>query len=156
MADENQVAGGCEGAAIVRIGKLQRRLDLSRHRVNGLEASIETFVGLLSAAREALARLHGPALVDEILLFNRLECVAAFNRGNVEQAELGIECAGLPVLATEVRRTEVRGSLAAHAVRALGIDLYVLGRIVVERQAGFRIEARRPVELVDILLAGDE
>src|SRR5712672_3572784 len=39
---------------------------------------------------------------------------------------------------------------------AWNVLLDVLGRIVVERAAGFRVEARRPGEFVDILLAGDE
>src|SRR5438477_8939609 len=37
-----------------------------------------------------------------------------------------------------------------------GVFLHVLGRVVVERLAGLRVEAGRPVQLVDVLLAGDE
>src|SRR6266576_4194689 len=39
---------------------------------------------------------------------------------------------------------------------ARSVLLDVLGRIVVERTAGFRVETRRPGDFVDILLAGDE
>src|SRR5262249_48733899 len=42
------------------------------------------------------------------------------------------------------------------AVAARVVLLHVLGGIVVERPPGLRIEAGGPVELVDVLLAGDE
>ena len=46
--------------------------------------------------------------------------------------------------------------LGGRAVAARRILLYVLGRIVVEWPAGLGIEPRRPGQLVDVLLAGDE
>ena len=46
--------------------------------------------------------------------------------------------------------------LAAGAVAAGVVGLDVAGGIVVERPAGLGVEARCPVQLVDILLAGDE
>src|SRR2546423_6914209 len=39
---------------------------------------------------------------------------------------------------------------------ANGVFLHVLGRIVIERTAGLGIEAGGPVQLIDVLLAGDE
>src|SRR5262249_33214034 len=121
-----------------------------------LEAAVQPLVGLRSAAGEALARLYGAALVDEILLLDGLDRVAALDRRDVEEPELRIVGGRLPVLAAEMRRAGARRALPAHAVVALGVNLNVLGRIVVERAASLRIEPGRPVELVDVLAAVHE
>src|SRR5215831_744404 len=44
----------------------------------------------------------------------------------------------------------------ARAVAALVVYLHAAGRIIVDRPAGFGIEARRPIQLVYIRLTGDE
>ena len=57
-----------------------------------------------AAAGKAVARLHRAALIHEVLLHLREHEVAALARRDVEQAELGIVGAGLPVLAAGMRR----------------------------------------------------
>src|SRR6476659_3308125 len=66
MPDEGQVAGGRKRAAAVGIFEPEVGLGLSRGGIERLEAPIETFALLETAAREALARLDRAALVDEI------------------------------------------------------------------------------------------
>src|SRR4029078_6239360 len=106
VAQEDQVAGSRECAAVVRIFELQPVLCLAGGRIQRLEAAVETLGRSASAAREPLARLDRSALVDEVLLLDGIDRVAAFDRGNVEQIELGIVGAGLPVLAAVVRRAQ--------------------------------------------------
>src|SRR6185369_8263908 len=106
VPDEDEIAGRRERAAAVRILEPQIDLGFSRGRIDRLEAAVETFALLETAAREALARLDRAALVDEILLLHRAEEVAPLERWNVQQIELGSVGAGLPVLAAEVRWTE--------------------------------------------------
>src|SRR5262249_35549128 len=157
MADKDQIAGGRERAAVVRIFELEPDLGLAGGGINRLEAAVETLGGFLTAAGEAFARLDRAALVDEVLLLDRLEIVAALDRRNVEQLELGIVGGGLPVLAAEVRRAQPFAlGLGTGAVAARRIFLHVGVRVVVERPAGLGIEARRPVQLVDVLLAEHE
>src|SRR5262245_27824572 len=65
--------------------------------------------------------------------------------------------AGLPVLAAEMRGAQPPAlRLGAAAVAAGRIFLHVGVGIVVERQAGFRVEPGRPVQVIDVLLAQDE
>jgi len=105
VAEEHEVAGGRERARIVRIGEPQIGFGFAGGRIDGLEAAIAAFGVLGAAAGKALARLDGATLVGEILLFDRLDDVAAFDRRDVEQAELGIVGGGFPVLAAAVGRT---------------------------------------------------
>src|SRR4051794_15181723 len=157
MSDEDQVAGRRERSTAVRILEPQIDLGLPRGRVDRLEAAVETFALLETAAREALARFDRSPLVDEILLLDRAEGIAPLERWNVQQIELGIVGAGLPVLAAKVRWTEtLAGRLGARAVasRAVFLDIHV--GIVVERSTGLGIEPGCPVQLIDILLAEDE
>jgi hypothetical protein len=99
VAEEYQIAGGRERAAVVRIFQLQPDLGFAGRRVERFETAVEALGRLACAAREPLARLDRAALVDEILLLDGLDGIAALDRGYVEQVELGIVGAGLPVLA---------------------------------------------------------
>src|SRR5207302_10864007 len=102
-----------------------------------------------AAAGEAVARLQRAALVGEVLLLDSLQEIAAFLGRNIEQAELRIVGRGLPVLAAEVRRAQACAfRIGARAVTAWIILLDILGGIIVDRPAGLRIEAGRPVQLV--------
>src|SRR5215471_6380993 len=77
--------------------------------------------------------------------------------GILEKAEFGIVGGRLPILAAEVRRAGAFGEwLSPRGVGAGYVYLHVLGRIVVERQPSFGVQAACPVELVDILFAGHE
>ena len=157
VAQEHQVAGGRERAAVVRIFELQPDLGFAGGRIERLDAAVEPLGRLAGAAGKPLAPFHRAALVLEVLLLDRLDRVAAFDRRDVEQPELGIVGAGLPVLAAVVRRAQaVALRLGARAMAARCVFLDVGIGIVVERPAGLGIEAGRPVQLVDILLAEDE
>src|SRR5262245_26388621 len=157
MADEHQVAGGRERAGVVRIGELERGLELARGRIERLEAPGQPRVGPRAAAGKALASLHRSALVDAVLLLSREDLIAAFYPRDVEQAKLRIIGAWFPVLAAGMSGAEwVAIRVGTRAMAARGIFLHILGGIVVERAAGLGIEAGRPVELVDVLLAVDE
>src|SRR4029453_15771748 len=157
MADEHQVARGCERTGVVRIGKLERGLELARGRIECLEAPGQPSVGSGAAARKALAHLHRSALVDEVLLLSREDLIAAFYPRDVEQAKLRIIGAWLPVLATGMsgaKRVAIR--VGTRAMAARGVFLHILIGIVIERPSGLGLEAGRPVELVGVLLAVDE
>src|SRR5262249_23556911 len=157
MADEHQVARGRQRTGVVRIGKLERGLELAGGWIERLEAAGQAFLGPRAAAREALAWLDRAALVDEVLLLSREDLVAAFDPRNVEQSQLRIVGARLPVLAAGMSRAKrIAVRVGAVAVTAQGVFLHILGGIIVERTAGLRVEAGRPVELVDVLLAVDE
>src|SRR5262249_48949249 len=126
-------------------------------RIDRLEAAREPVRGLGTTAGEAFTRLHGAALVDEVRLFDQLDVVAAFERRDVEQPQFRIVGRRLPVLAAEMRWAQLltlRLGASAMAVRV--VNLHAAGGMVVERPTGFGIEARRPIQLVDILLAGNE
>ncbi len=99
MAEEHQIAGGRECTGEIGVGELRGGLGLARHRVDSLEAAIERNRPLGSAAGEPFAEFRCTALVLHILLFDRPDVIAAFDRRNVEQAELRIVGRGLPVLA---------------------------------------------------------
>src|SRR4051794_7380505 len=157
VAEEYQIAGGRECAAVVRIFQLQPDLGFAGRRIECFETAVEAFGRLAGAAREPLARFDRATLVDKVLLLHGLDGVAALDRGNVEQIELGIVGAGLPVLAAVMRRAQaVAGGLGPRAVAARRVFLHVGVGIVVERPAGLGIEAGRPVQLIDVLLAGDK
>src|SRR5208337_2647424 len=79
MAEEHQVSGRRERAAVIRVIELEPRLDLAGRRIDRLEAAVKPLGGLLRAASEALARLDGAALVDEVLLLHRFEEIAALD-----------------------------------------------------------------------------
>src|SRR5262249_61386826 len=84
-----------------------------------LEPPVEPLGGTAAAAGEALTRLDRAALVDEVLLLDRIDRVAAFDRRDVEQLEFWIVGAGLPVLAAVMRRAQpVAGRPRARAVAA--------------------------------------
>src|SRR6516165_4752088 len=136
FADEHQVAGRCQCARNVRIGELQGGPGFAGRRIDSLEAAVAAVGVFGAAAGKALARFDGAALVDEILLFDRLYDIATFPSWNVEQPEFRIVCGGLPVLAAAVGRAGMRRPLAAHAVAARRVYLNVGIRIVVERAAG--------------------
>src|SRR5262249_47712394 len=154
---KHQVAGGRERAAIVRIFELQANLGFAGGRVEGLEAAVEALGRATAAAGEALARLDRAAPVGEGLLLDGVDRVAAFDRRNVEQGELGIVGAGLPFLAAVVRRTQTAALRArARAVTAGCVLLHIRVRIVVERAPGLGIETGRPGQVVDVLLAQHE
>src|SRR5262249_57801022 len=68
----------------------------------------------------------------------------------------GVVGAGGPVVAAGVRRAGLALGPGARAVAAFGVGLNILARIVVERLAGFRVEAGRPGHVVGILLAQHE
>src|SRR5262249_6162814 len=157
VADEHQVAGGREHAAEVRVFSVHSNLGLAGHRIDRLDAAAQALGRPGTAASEAIARLGRAALVNEVLLLYRGDVIAALLDRHIEQTELRIIRAGLPVLAAEVRWTEpVALRPCARAMAARGVFLDVLSRIVIERAASFRIETGRPIELVDVLLAGDE
>src|SRR5262249_45381165 len=126
-------------------------------RIDRLEAAVEPLADYGAAAAEALPWFDGAALIGEVLLLDGFDVVAAFDGGNVEQAEVRIVRGRLPVLAARVSRAKlVALRLGAAAVGALGIDLHVGVGIVVERAAGLGVEARRPIHVIGVLLAGDE
>src|SRR6266436_6169116 len=157
VAEENQISRGCQQTCIVRIGEFQCCLGLAGGRIDRFDAAVETVRSLRSAAGEAVARLGRAALVRHVLLLDGLDVVAAFNRGNVDEAEFRIVGARLPVLAAGNRRAQFFAfRLGAGAVAALVVNLHIGVWVVIERPAGLRIETGRPVQLVDILLAGNE
>src|SRR5262249_26116941 len=151
-----QVPGGGKRAAVVRIVHLERGLGVAGDGVDRLEAAVEPLDRLGAAAGEALTRFRGTALVLHVLLLDGLEGIAALDRGNEYQTQLRIVGRRLPVLAADVRRASTYRRLAAHAMRARGVDLDVGVGVVVERPPRLGVEARRPVQLVHVLLAGDE
>src|SRR5262249_40589066 len=106
------------------------------------------------AAGKARARLDRAALIHKALLLVGFDRVAAFRRGDEQEIELRIVGAGRPVLAAGNGRALPARRIGARTAHAIG--LHILGWIVVERLAGLRVEAGRPGQLVDILLAGHE
>jgi hypothetical protein len=76
VAGEDQIAGGRERAAAVGIFEPQLGLDLAGGRIDRLQAPVETLGLLEAAAGKALARLDRAALIDEVLLLDRLQIVA--------------------------------------------------------------------------------
>src|SRR5215471_9212694 len=107
IADEHQISGGCERTRIVGISELECSPELAGGRVDRLEAAIEAFLDLRATAAEALPRLYGAALVNEVLLLDGLDVVAAFDGRNIEQAELRIVGGRLPVLTAGVGGAEL-------------------------------------------------
>src|SRR3984957_9339749 len=156
LAEEDQISSGGERPGIVRKVEPHRRLDIAGGRIDRLEAAVEPAGHLERAAAEAVARLYRSALIDEILLRHRLKSIAALDRWDVEHVEGGIIGRRLPVLGAKMGRTDVGQRFAAHAVGPRRINLDAGLGIVVGWQAGFRVEPRRPVELVDVLFAADE
>src|SRR5215475_13570115 len=155
--EEHQVARGRQDAAPVGIVELLARLDFAGERIECLEAAVGARGRARLTAGEALARRHRPTLIDEVFLLDRGGDVATLLGGYEEDAQLGIVGRGLPVLAALDRRAQaIAFRSRARAVAARRILLYVFGRIVVEWPAGLGIEPRRPGQLVDVLLAGDE
>src|SRR5262245_22797833 len=98
VTDEHEVAGGRQHATEVWIFKLQPDLGFAGHRIEPFEAAVKPLGPQWTAASEALPRLPRSALVDEVLLLYRLNDVASLDRWNIEQVELGVIGAGLPVL----------------------------------------------------------
>src|SRR5215813_2417306 len=156
MTGEHQIARGSEHARIGRIGELGGDLGFAGGRVDRLEAAVAALTGLGFAAAEALTRLQRAALIHEALLFDGLDDIAALDRGDEQKIELWMVGARRPVLATGVRRAGFALGTGARAVAAFGVGLNILARIVVERLAGFRVEAGRPGHVVGILLAQHE
>src|SRR5262245_26952227 len=106
MADEHQVARGRDRTGVVRIGKLERGLELARGRIERLEAPGQACVGPSAAASKTVTRLHRPALVNEVLLHLGEDLIAALDPGDVEQAKLRIIGARLPVLSAGMSGAE--------------------------------------------------
>src|SRR5262249_159909 len=151
------VGGSRQEPAVIRIVEPSLTLDLAGHRIDRLDGAAQPVGGPEAAAGEAVARLERAALVQEVLLHLREHVVAAFLGRNVEQAKLRMVRTWFPVLGAEMRWTQLLAvGVGAAAVAARVVLLHVLGGIVVERPPGLRIEAGGPVELVDVLLAGDE
>ena len=158
LADEHQVAGRRQHAAVGRVGELGPVLGLAGGRIDGLEAAVATITRRILgvAAAEPLARLERAALVDEALLLDRFDLIAAFGGDQKQGIEIRVVGARRPILAAVMGRAHPAHGRGARAVCPLGIDLHVLCRIVIERLAGLGVEAGRPGHLVDILLAGHE
>src|SRR5262249_23167744 len=157
VAGEDQVAGGRHDAPEGRIIEPRLALELASYRVDRLDGAAEAFGVSVAAAGEPGTRVDRAALVHEVLLLLGEYGVAAFLRRNEQQVELRIVGARLPVFAAKMRRAQrVAVRVGAVAMAARGVFLDVLRRVIVERAPGLGIEAGRPVQLVDILLAGHE
>src|SRR5262249_1160814 len=107
VADEDEVPGGGERTRVIRVGELEGGLEFAGGRIDRLEAAMAPLPDHGAAAAEALARLHGAALVGEVLLLDGFDVVAAFDRRNVEQAKFRIIRRRLPVLAARVSRAKL-------------------------------------------------
>src|SRR5262245_60269462 len=81
---------------------------------------------------------------------------AAFVARNVDQLGLLAVRRGPVVVAAGSIRADAAGALVGIDVRTLGIDLVVLARIVVDRLAGFGIDALGPGDFLDVLHRLDE
>jgi hypothetical protein len=78
--DEHEIAGGRQRAAVVRIIKPQRSLDVSRGRIDCLEAAIQPLRRLRATTGEALAHFGRAALILHVLLLDGLDVIATFER----------------------------------------------------------------------------
>src|SRR6266567_6648876 len=143
LAEEDKIAGGRQRSRIARIIEPQARLRFARGRIDGFESTVERAVrSLEGTAGEALARGHLAALVVAILLLDRLNEAAALDRWDIDESELRIVGAGLPVLAAGNRWAQPiarRPRPAAMASRR--VDLHIDIGIIVERLAGLGVEA---------------
>jgi len=87
------------------------------------------------------SRAARAALIGEIHLHLAFQLIATLARRDVDQVQFGIISPRLPVLAAGRRRTPRRHRIGACRVAPLHVGLHVLRRIVLERPAGFRVEA---------------
>src|SRR5262249_23737066 len=127
-------------------------------RVDRLEAAVSRVAWRVGgvATAEALPRLERAPLVLKALLLDGRDLIAAFGRDEEERVECGIVGARRPVLAAIVGRAHPPDRFRTGPVSALGVDLHILGGIVVEGLAGLWIEPGRPGHVIDVLLAGHE
>jgi hypothetical protein len=157
VAEEDKIAGGRERPCIVGIVEPQARLNVARGGIQGFKSAMEAGIKFEWSASEAFACFDGATLVVTVLLNDRLDVIAALDRGDVDEPKLRIICAGLPVLTAGDRSSEpIAHRSRPRAMAARHIDLHIRIRIVVQRLPGFGVKARRPVQLIDILLASDE
>src|SRR5690606_3145754 len=98
----------------------------------------------------------GAALPLRLLLSDGDALLAALAAGNIEHLQLGIVGRRLPVLAARNARAERADGAVAPRGRPLDIGLDCQRRVIGQRQAGLRVETRRPAHVVGVLLAVDE
>src|SRR5947209_2893111 len=151
MTGEQKLAVGAQHARLGR--RLERRLahDLAGLQVDRPERAMGGHAALLGAAwRQADVVL---VLIHRGLAGGTRD--AALGAGDVGNAALGVQGRR-----EEGRRAVPPGAGLFTALAAphadAGIGLYVLGRIVVDRLAGLRIDALRPGNLLLILVGADE